>query len=79
LWYGDIAFSGTTHAAAKCRALGYIDLKIDADTLGVEPTVIGTDNSGNDNSTTEGRRNFVTRDVEAGGCLNRNENPWKNA
>lgn len=77
LWYGDIAFSGIPHRAAKCRAIGYIDLKIDADTLGAEPTVIGTDNSGNDNSTIEGRRNFVTKDVEVGDCLLRDyEDPW---
>ena len=73
LWYGDVAFTGQAHKAAKCRAIGYIDLRVNADTLGVEPTTIPH------YSTVEGRRNFVTKDVEAGGCLSRNENPWKNA
>ena len=39
-WYGDVAFSGPAHKAAKCRAIGYIDLKIGADTFGSEPTTI---------------------------------------
>ena len=73
LWYGDVAFTGTAHRAAKCRALGYIDLKIDADTFGVEPTTIPWYNN------VDTRRNMVTRDVEVGNCLTRNEDPWKNA
>ena len=35
-----MAFSGPAHKAAKCRAIGYIDLKIGADTFGSEPTTI---------------------------------------
>ena len=35
LWYGDVAFTGQSHKAAKCRAIGYIDLRVNADTLGV--------------------------------------------
>ena len=71
LWYGDVAFSGPEHKSAKCRAIGYVDLRINADTLGAEPTCIGA--KGSDIETL---RTHVTPDVRAGNCLYRDERPW---
>ena len=61
-WYGDVAFSGPAHRAAKCRAIGYIDLKINADTLGAEPTTIPNINE------LSLRRHNIPLDALAGGC-----------
>tara|TARA_B100000524_G_scaffold169886_1_gene86949 strand:- start:51 stop:6131 length:6081 start_codon:yes stop_codon:yes gene_type:complete len=61
-WYGDVAFSGPAHRAAKCRAIGYIDLKINADTLGAEPTTIPNINE------LSLRRHNIPLDALSGGC-----------
>ena len=72
LWYGDVAFSGSTHKYAKCRGIGFIWLRINADTFGADTVTIPQQ------STVNSRREFVPNDVLNGNCRTRNEQPWTN-